>query len=239
LLQGPNGYSRKSATESAASHYYSITRLETRGRITVPSEWMNATEFEDASGSALATQSEGTKGSALDTDSDGRAASAVASGSAAAVESSGATFDVAGLSWMDHEFSSNQLGQNQVGWDWFALQLDDGDDVMLYMLRDATGIDYAHGTLLKRDGSVEWLEPGDWSLEAREEHGGYPSSWSLRIADRDLEIVPLALDQENVSAIIPGLRYWEGAVELHADGKRAGQGYVELTGYGDSGRLPF
>jgi predicted secreted hydrolase len=208
LLQGPNGYSRKSATESAASHYYSITRLDTRGRVTVPGEWMNATEFEHANGSA------GTK-------------------------PRGATFDVTGLSWMDHEFSSNHLGQSQVGWDWFALQLYDGVDVMLYMLRDATGIDYAHGTLLKRDGSVEWLEPGDWSLETREEHGGYPSSWSLRIADRDLEIVPLALDQENVSAIIPGLRYWEGAVELHADGKRAGQGYVELTGYGDSGRLPF
>ena len=214
MLQGPNGYSRKSDTEAAASHYYSVTRLETHGIITVPGV---ATDATDA----------GATGSAVTRDS----------GDVAGFPA--ATFDVTGTSWMDHEFSSNQLGQSQVGWDWFALQLDAGQDIMLYMLRNAAGIDYAHGTIRNGDGSVQWLAPGDWSLHARGQRGRYPSRWSLRIADRDLEIVPLVLDQENVSAIIPGLRYWEGAVEVRVEGKRSGQGYVELTGYGDSGRLPF
>ena len=33
---------------------------------------------------------------------------------------------VAGLAWMDHEWSTSALGEDQVGWDWFSLQLDDG-----------------------------------------------------------------------------------------------------------------
>jgi len=211
LLQGPNGYSRKSDTESAASHYYSVTRLETHGSLTIPEAWADANPSARATSAIPPASSEGT------------------------------TFPVTGLSWMDHEFSSNQLGQTQLGWDWFALQLDDGRDVMLYMLRDESGVDYAHGTIRTREGSAQWLQPRDWTLEALGAHQGYPSGWSLRIADRnlDLEIVPLVLDQENVSAIVPGLRYWEGAVEIQIAGKRAGQGYVELTGYGDAGRLPF
>src|SRR5581483_3041269 len=53
--------------------------------------------------------------------------------------SSGKTEKVRGLSWMDHEFGSNQLGADQVGWDWFSLQLDNDTEIMLYLMRRKDG----------------------------------------------------------------------------------------------------
>lgn len=214
LLQGPNGYSRKSGRDEAASHYYSVTRLETRGVVGVSDS----------------------------TQSTGRDEIRSARGDVSLGASRDARFFVTGTSWMDHEFSSNQLGTGQVGWDWFSIQLDDGRDVMMYLLRNETGIDYAHGTLRERDGTVRGLGPEDWILKASgARNTRYPSRWNLEIPNHgiEIELVPLVLDQENVSTIIPGLRYWEGAVEVRAAGRNVGQGYVELTGYGDAGRLPF
>ena len=42
---------------------------------------------------------------------------------------------VTGEAWMDREWSTSALATGEVGWDWFALQLDDGWELMLYRLR--------------------------------------------------------------------------------------------------------
>ena len=52
---------------------------------------------------------------------------------------SGLKREVKGTSWFDHEFGSNQLAQDQEGWDWFSLHLSDGRDLMLYFLRKTGG----------------------------------------------------------------------------------------------------
>jgi predicted secreted hydrolase len=49
-----------------------------------------------------------------------------------AVVLEGRTFQVEGLSWMDHEFFTHQLEAAQTGWDWFSLQLDDQTELMLF-----------------------------------------------------------------------------------------------------------
>ena len=55
---------------------------------------------------------------------------------------------VTGQSWMDKEFGSQQLEPHQAGWDWFSLQLNDGREAMLYVLRDTTGaVDFSRGTI--------------------------------------------------------------------------------------------
>ncbi len=36
----------------------------------------------------------------------------------------GKVLTIDGLSWMDHEFGSNQLQSYQVGWDWFSIQME-------------------------------------------------------------------------------------------------------------------
>ena len=153
---------------------------------------------------------------------------------------------VEGVSWMDKEFGSNQLGARQIGWDWFSLQLDDGRDLMLYLLRDRHDqVDFANGTLISREGQARYLESGDWSVRATgtwtSPHNGarYPAGWQVRVPAEDLALVvtPEVPDSENVSRILPGLAYWEGPVRVEtAAGDRLGQGYVELTGYAERSR---
>jgi predicted secreted hydrolase len=149
-------------------------------------------------------------------------------------------FEVSGLSWKDHEFSTAVLSDEQVGWDWFSIQLDDGYELMLYALRRADGSPdaFSSGTLIAPDGSTTHLAHDDFEISAlatwRSPHSGaeYPMGWQIRIPSQqiELEITPYLRDQElNLTFI-----YWEGAV--HLQGRHAGQavsgvGYVELTGY--------
>ena len=142
---------------------------------------------------------------------------------------------------MDKEFGSNQLAAGQVGWDWFSLRLDDGRELMLYLLRNDDGTDYARGTIVQPNGEARYLDGSAWELAVtrrwRSEHTGanYPMGWRLRVPALDLTatITPLLDAQENVCALVPGLFYWEGGVEVRAgNGTRLGEGYVELTGYG-------
>jgi predicted secreted hydrolase len=193
VYQGSNGYSRKGENPTAASLYYSFTRMATAGTITV----------------------------------------------------GGTTRSVTGESWMDKEFGSNQLDAGQVGWDWFSLRLDDGRDVMLYVLRSEDGSTYGRGTIVSVDGSTRSLDASAWELVAdgtwhsEETEATYPVRWQLRIPELDLDLTidPLLDDQENVAALVPGLFYWEGAVTVRTrTGQRAGEGYVELTGYGTRSR---
>jgi len=161
----------------------------------------------------------------------------------------GDTVPVAGRSWMDKEFGSNQLTEGQTGWDWFSLQLDDGRELMLYLLRSRDGrADYARGTLVSAAGRATYLAAGDWTVTVRDRWrsrvtgADYPSRWRISVpqANLDLAVEPLLASQENVSGLVPGLAYWEGAVLLRTpDGRVVGRGYVELTGYAEDGRLPI
>jgi predicted secreted hydrolase len=68
------------------------------------------------------------------------------------IELDGRTFDISGESWMDHEISSSQLAREQVGWDWLSVRFDDGQEMMVYILRDAEGNPDPHSTLA-------WIDP--------------------------------------------------------------------------------
>jgi len=149
---------------------------------------------------------------------------------------------VTGLAWMDREWSTSGLGPDLVGWDWLALQLDDGRELMVYRLRRRDGSTDAHsaGSLVGADGAARSLTASDVTLDALDRWTSprsrvrYPSRWRLAVpgAGLALEIVPRLADQE----LIVGTRYWEGAVRVEgtADGRAiAGRGYVELVGYGE------
>jgi predicted secreted hydrolase len=156
---------------------------------------------------------------------------------------------VRGTSWMDKEFSTSQLQRDQTGWDWFGLRLDDGRDLMLYVLRGReNAADFRKATLVTPDGEARYLEEKDWSIRASgswlSPHTGtrYPARWILEIPAQRLrvDIVPLLADQENVGLRSARLHYWEGAVRLAGpDGSPLGEGYVELTGYGAKNRPPL
>jgi predicted secreted hydrolase len=160
----------------------------------------------------------------------------------------GPALAVEGLAWMDREWGTSALGPDQVGWDWFALQLDDGYDLMFYQLRreDGSADPFSKGTLVDPAGTARVLRVGDVGVEVLGEWRSpgdgtrYPAWWRLRVppADLDLEVRPLLPDQELHLTV----RYWEGAVQVRGtrSGRPvAGRGYVELTGYaGASGRIP-
>lgn len=153
------------------------------------------------------------------------------------------SYQVSGLSWMDHEFSTSALANDQVGWDWFALQLSNGSELMIYQIRKADGsIDpFSSGTLIAPDGSSKHLKRDDVQINVEatwkspHTQALYPSRWQLNVPsiNLSLEIEPYLQDQElNVS-----YSYWEGAV--HFSGTTAGQavngaGYIEMTGYAKS-----
>ena len=149
---------------------------------------------------------------------------------------------VAGLAWMDREWSTSALGPDLVGWDWIALQLDDGRDVMVYRLRRRDGGTDPHsaGALVSTAGATRALAPAEVTLDALDHWTSprsrvrYPSRWRLAVpgAGLDLAITPRLADQE----LIVGTRYWEGAVRVEgtAAGRPiGGRGYVELVGYGE------
>ena len=152
-------------------------------------------------------------------------------------------FDVQGLSWMDHEYSTSALAANQVGWDWFALQLEDGGDLMLFHIRKADGsLDpYSSGMYFDAAGAKQNLSVEDFEIQVQgtwkspHTQAVYPSGWRVRIPELqlDIEIEPYLDDQElNLS-----YSYWEGAVRISGrSGEQAvsGVGYVELTGYAAS-----
>ena len=147
---------------------------------------------------------------------------------------------VSGLAWMDREWGTSALSRSLEGWDWFALQLSDGRDLMYYRLRSAQGgsSPYSGGSLIEADGHRRAYGPEDVSLSILEHWQSpasgarYPVSWELTVPDEELslEIRPLIPGQElNLS-----VRYWEGAVLVTGTGQSrglTGRGYLELTGY--------
>jgi predicted secreted hydrolase len=161
---------------------------------------------------------------------------------AGTVRVEGEAYRVTGLAWLDREWSTSALAADQAGWDWFALQLDDGQDLMYYQLRrhDGGADPKSAGVMVDAAGRRSPLGASDVRLGAtgvwRSPEGGrYPSGWRLQVPSRhlDLRITPAIADQEHRGA----LRYWEGAVAVEGQsGDRSvrGRGYVELTGYADA-----
>jgi predicted secreted hydrolase len=153
------------------------------------------------------------------------------------------TFDVSGEAWMDREWSTSALAAGVEGWDWFAVQLDDGRELMFYLLRrrDGTPDPFSAGTLVEADGTTRALVLRDIRVETlaywRSPRGAvrYPARWRLTVPSMSLflELQPRLADQE----LMVGTRYWEGAVAVTGSGAAgrplAGQGYVELVGYAD------
>jgi predicted secreted hydrolase len=192
VIHGTNGISQKGPSAGNASHYYSLTRLDSSGRIVV----------------------------------DGEA------------------FEVAGLSWMDHEFGTSFLDDSQIGWDWFSIQLEDGRDLMLFQIRRQDGsIDpVSSGTLIEAGGPPVHLNDDDFSLDpgqiwrSPESGASYPTAWKIDLPRHGLRM-DVAAAFENQELRTPestGVTYWEGSVNiagLSGASKIRGRGYLEMTGY--------
>lgn len=190
-INGRGGISRKGPCRSCASHYYSMTRLQTVGTL----------------------------------------------------RAGGTSFAVRGLSWMDHEYGSDQLQSTQSGWDWFSLQLDDDRELMLYRLRqkDGSTTPQSSGSLVMADGRVRHLTLAQFRTTPlatwKSPHTGavYPSGWRVLVPSEgiDVTVTPVLRDQELLDPQI-GVAYWEGDCDVRGTDRSSpvrGVAYVELTGY--------
>jgi len=148
-------------------------------------------------------------------------------------------YQVTGLSWMDREWSTSTLAKNQIGWDWFALQLSNQQEIMFYQIRQKNGQadPMSRGTHVHPDGQTTPLLPSEVNIKILKYWTSdtgitYPNAWQISIPKYaiNLSIIPYIANQEiNLS-----MRYWEGAVKINGSmGQEqvSGHGYVELSGY--------
>ncbi|TBW57916.1 carotenoid 1,2-hydratase [Marinobacter halodurans] len=144
----------------------------------------------------------------------------------------GETLDVQGSGWFDREWSSQFLRSDQQGWDWMALQLDSGERVMAFRLREEQGA-FLAGTWISAFGEVVPLTGDDFTLQPLEQQsfatGTVPSRWRLTIPSREVEIeVDAMAGNFWNTGLYP---YWESPVTV--SGSHSGRGYLELTGYAE------
>ncbi len=152
------------------------------------------------------------------------------------------TLAVSGTAWFDHQWG-DFISVGGGGWDWFALNLDDGREITLSLVRAEDGTyPLVYGSLVERDGTVRHLgaadfivtPTGDWTSPTT--GAAYPAGWDIAIPGEALELTltPTVAQQELDTRATTGVVYWEGSqwVRGTSAGKPiTGKGYVELTGY--------
>ena len=146
-----------------------------------------------------------------------------------------------GDSWFDHEWASNQLGADQVGWNWFCIQFDDQTEMMLYAMRrkDGTVDPVSSGTYIDAQGATRHLRYEDFQLQplktwhSPNTAATYPLSWHVSVPSLGLDAtVSARLDDQELA--LPQISYWEGTTAIagtRAGRRTTGRGYMELTGY--------
>jgi predicted secreted hydrolase len=159
----------------------------------------------------------------------------------------GATVEVEGRAWFDHQWG-DFISVGGGGWDWFAVDLSDGRDLTLSLVRDADGsYPLVYGTLVDAAGATTHLDAADFSVTVTAHWTSpatdavYPAGWSIAIPSAGLaiELAPTVAGQELDTRATTGVIYWEGSQVVRAtgaDGPLTGEAYVELTGY--SARTP-
>lgn len=138
---------------------------------------------------------------------------------------------VTGSAWLDREWSSQPLGADQTGWDWFSLSFDSGDKMMGFVLRGAT--DYTSTTWIGADGATEALPDGAFTATPLTQHTvagrTLPVEWRVQLPAMGVDVTVAALNPDAWMAT--SVPYWEGPVTV--SGSHGGRGYLEMTGYDD------
>ena len=156
-----------------------------------------------------------------------------------------------GDAWMDHEFGSSVLRENQQGWDWFSIQLDNDTEIMLYVIRrkDGSADVTSSGSLVTSDGRVIHIARDQMRItpaskwKSPKSGATYPMGWRVELPPFSvvLTLTPLLESQELVTKGSTRVTYWEGAIDVSGSFGGTpvrGRGYVEMTGYDKAFRSP-
>ena len=160
------------------------------------------------------------------------------------LEIGGKTQAVSGHAWLDHEWSSEILPEDASGWDWIGVNLQDGGSLMAFQMRDLIGEAlFNAGTLVEPGDAPRTFSSDEVRFQPLRRWTSprsgiaYPVAWTVEAGTRRFEIEPLMDDQELDSRASTGAIYWEGAIRLLENGHEVGQGYLEMTGYGERLRM--
>jgi predicted secreted hydrolase len=138
--------------------------------------------------------------------------------------------EVTGQGWLDREWSSQPLAEDQSGWDWFSLSFDSGAKMMGFILRSDSG-DFSSGTWIDTDGIATPIQPGTFHAEPLNytivEGRTIPVQWEISLPEREVSITIQAINEN--SWMGTSFPYWEGPVTI--SGSHTGRGYLEMTGY--------
>jgi len=142
-----------------------------------------------------------------------------------------ADIEVTGEAWLDREWSSQPLSDNQTGWDWFSLSFESGDKMMGFALRQTDGSVYTYATWIGAEGETQAYPDGALivtPLETSQTSGAeVPTKWQVELPDRGFDVEVQALNPD--AWMTTSVPYWEGPVTI--DGSHKGRGYLEMTGY--------
>ena len=138
---------------------------------------------------------------------------------------------VTGNAWFDREWGSQMLAEDQQGWDWFSLRLNEHTALMVYRIR-STDKDYLYGSLMQRDGTIRTLSSEDIIIKSRFSNQSvanaeYPDSFAIEIAQEEIDITVKVINKSQIMRF--GIEYFEGMVSF--SGSHQGQGFLEMTGY--------
>jgi predicted secreted hydrolase len=172
------------------------------------------------------------------------------------VSLNGETIDVTGIAWFDHQWGDFiSVGG---GWDWFAINLDDGTDITISLVRGPAFKSLLYGTVVDAEGNTRHLTGGDFTARASavwvSEATGrrYLMAWRIQIPELRpgvqlaVDLTPTVADQELDTRATTGVIYWEGSqvvvgsylVRTPTSVERqdvGGEAYVEITRYTEDG----
>lgn len=156
-----------------------------------------------------------------------------------------------GNAWMDREFGTWKPTENQKGWDWFSIQLENDSELMVYQLRNSKGEPsrFSTGCFNDKDGNLTKLGFDDFEIlplakwKSPRSEGEYPSGWRLTVPSLGVELAidPVLPDQELDTRGTTMIVYWEGACKVTGTvggNPTNGNAYVELVGYDRSHDRP-
>ncbi len=161
-----------------------------------------------------------------------------------AVVIDGQRFDVEGMGWFDHEFGASTEEKDQQGWDRFAVQFDDGTELLVFRIRNQSGLttEQSFGTWISPDGVAQKINADQFQLDSlsqwksKDSSATYPAEWRLQIPGRSLDLTlrPTVAAQEIPGTDAVGGAFWLGSIR--AEGRIGGRpvqgrGRMELTGY--------
>ncbi|EAT11654.1 carotenoid 1,2-hydratase [Bermanella marisrubri] len=148
----------------------------------------------------------------------------------------GERVNINGQGWLDREWSSQFLTQQQKGWDWLSIQLNNGARLMLFQLRDSENkTDFQSGTWINKLGDKIVLTQKDIALTPTNYSSintrNVPTEWKLDIKKINKNLLVKAYYENSwLDTLYP---YWEGPIKVinRKTEKDVGVGFMEMTGY--------